>query len=83
MFTSIVSDRFLNFNTRLSNPWTAIDRLSPIRKSDLTNEIKHSFFQAVIVSILLYGCTTRALSKRMEKKLDGKYAKMLRSILNK
>ena len=44
---------------------------------------KRSFFQAAVVSILLYGCTTRTLTKRMEKKLDGNYTIMLRAILNK
>ena len=52
-------------------------------KSDLTDKIKRSFFQAAVVSILLYGCTTWTLTKCMEKKLDGKYARMLRVILNK
>ena len=41
------------------------------------------FFQAAVVSILLYGCTTLTLIKRMEKKLDGNYTGMLRAILNK
>ena len=45
--------------------------------------MKRSFFQAAIVSILLYGCTTWTLTKRMEKKLDGDYTRMLRVILNK
>ena len=45
--------------------------------------MKRSFFQAVIVSILLYGCTTWTLTKRLEKKLDGNYTRMLRAILNK
>ena len=35
------------------------------------------------MSIQLYGCTTWTLTKRMEKKLDGKYARMLRVKLNK
>ena len=35
------------------------------------------------VSILLYGCTTWTLTKRLEKKLDGNYTRMLRAILNK
>ena len=61
----------------------AIDRLSVIWKSDLTDKIKCSFFQAAVVSILLYGCTTWTLTKRMEKKLDGNYTRMLRAILNK
>ena len=45
--------------------------------------MKRSFFQAVVVSILLYGCTTWTLTKRVEKKLDGNYTRMLRAILNK
>ena len=45
--------------------------------------MKRSFFQAVVVSILLYGCTTWTLTKRLEKKLDGNYTRMLRAILNK
>ena len=52
-------------------------------KSDLTDKIKCSFFQAVIVSILLYGSTTWTLTKRLEKKLDGNYTRMLQAILNK
>ena len=42
-----------------------------------------SFFQAAIVSILLYGCTTWTLTKQLEKKLDGNYTRMLWAILNK
>ena len=45
--------------------------------------MKRSFFQATVVSILLYGCTTGTLTKRLEKKLDGNYTRMLRAILNK
>ena len=52
-------------------------------RSDLTDKMKRSFFQAVVVSILLYGCTTWTLTKRLEKKLDGNYTRMLRAILNK
>ena len=48
-----------------------------------TDKMKRSFFQAAIVSILLHGCTTWTLTKRLEKKLDGNYARMLRLILNK
>ena len=44
--------------------------------------MKLSFFQAVIVSILLYGSTTLTLTKWMEKKLDGNYTRILLAILN-
>ena len=59
------------------------DRLSVIWKSDLTDKMKCSFFQAIIVSILLYGCTTWTLRKRLEKQLDSNYTRMLRAILNR
>ena len=45
--------------------------------------MKRSFFQAVVVSILLYGCTTWMLTKQLEKKLDGNYTRMMWARLNK
>ena len=80
---SSVSSTEKDIDTRLTKTWTAIDKLSIIWKSDLTDKIKRSFFQAAVVSILLYGCTTWTLTKRLEKKLDGNYTRMLRAILNK
>ena len=80
---SSVSSTEKDIYTRLTKAWTAIDRLSIIWKSDLTDKMKRSFFQATAVSILLYGCTTWTLTKRLEKKLDGNYTRMLRVILNK
>ena len=35
------------------------------------------------MSILLYGCTAWTLTKRMEKKLEGNYTRILLAILNK
>ena len=72
-----------DIETRLTKAGTAINRLSIIWKSDLTDKMKRSFFQAAVTSILLYGCTTWTLTKRLEKKLDGNYTRMLRAILNK
>ena len=80
---SSVSSTEKDFDTRLTKAWTAINRLSIIWKSDLTDKMKRSFFQAAVVSILLYGCTTWTLIKRLEKKLDGNYTRMLWTILNK
>ena len=80
---SSVSSTEKDIDTRQTKAWTAIDRLSIIWKSDLTDKMKRSFFQAAVVSILLYGCTTWTLTKRLEKKLDGNYIRMLRAILNK
>ena len=50
---SSVSSTEKDIDTRLTKSLIAINRLSVIWKSDL----KCSFFQAAIVSILLYGCT--------------------------
>ena len=46
-------------------------------------KMKRSFFKATVVSILIYRCTTRTLTKRLEKKLDGNYTRMQRAILKK
>ena len=80
---SCVSSTEKDMDTRLTKAWTVIDRLSIIWKSDMTDKMKRSFFQAAVVSILLYGCTTWKLTKRLQKKLDGNYTRMLRAILNK
>ena len=73
-----VSSTKKDIDTRLTKAWTAI-----IWKSDLTDKMKCTFFQAAVVSILLYGCTTWTLTQRLEKKLDGNYTRMLRAILKK
>ena len=80
---SSVSSTETDIDTRLAKAWTAINSLSVIWKSELTYKMKHSFFQAAVVSILLNGCTTWTLTKRMEKKLDGNYTRMLQAILHK
>ncbi len=46
-----------DIDTRLMKAWTAIDKLSVIWKSDMTDKMKRSFFQAAVVSMLLYGST--------------------------
>ena len=78
-----VSSTEKDIDTRLTKVWTAIDKLSIRLKSDLIDKMKRSFFQAAVVSILLYGCTTWTLTKRLEKNLDGNYTIMLRAILCK
>ena len=78
-----VSSTEKDIDTLLTKAWTVIDKLSIIWKSDLTDKMKRSLFQAVLVSILLYGCTTWSLTKRLEKKLNSNYTRMLQAILNK
>ena len=80
---SSVSSTETDIDTRLSKAWTANNRLSVRWKSDRADKMKPSFFQAAIVSILLYGCTTWKQTKRMEEKLDGNYTRLPRTILNR
>ena len=80
---SSVSSTEKDIDTRLTKAWTAIDKLSLIWQPDLADEMKRSFFQAAVVLILQYGCTTWTLTKRLENKLDGNYTRMRRAILNK
>ena len=90
-FSSQARSKYLSFfcltekdiDTRLTKAWTVINRLSILWKSNLIDKMKRSFFQAAVTSILLYGCTTWTLTKRLEKKLDGNYTRMLRAILIK
>ena len=76
---SSVSSTEDDINIWLSKARAAIDRLSILWKSNLSDKIKHNFFQASIVSILLYGRTTWTLTKRIDKMLDEN--SMLRVIL--
>ena len=79
---SSVSSTENDINTRLAKAWSAIYWLSVIWKLYLTDKIKR-FFQAAVISILLYGCTIWTLTKWLEKKLDGNYTRMLWAVLNK
>ena len=63
---SSVSLAKTDINMWLAKAWTAINRLSYGSQTWL---IKWKFFQAVIMLILLYRCTTWTLTKHMEKKL--------------
>ena len=72
-----------DINTWLAKAWAFFERLSIIWKSDLSDEIKRSFFQTTVVSILLYGCTTWTLTKSMEKKFDSNCTRMKRAVLKK
>ena len=80
---SSVSSTEKDIVTRLTKAWTAIDKLSIIWKSNLTDKMKRRLLRVAVVSILLYGCTTWTLTKRLKTKLDGNYTRMLGAILNK
>ena len=79
---SSVSSTETDINTQLAKAWIAIDCLSVIWKSDLSDKIKRSFFPKQWSYQYCYGCTTCTLTKQMEKKLDGNYTRIQRAVLN-
>ena len=78
---SSISSTESDINMHLAKTWTAVNSLSIIWKSDLSDKLKRNFFPAAVVSILLYECTTWRLRKCIEKKLDRNYARMLTSYI--
>ena len=56
--------------------------MDSIWKSSLKRETKLNLFKATVESVLLYGCETWTLNKRLSKSLDGCYTRMLRRVLN-
>ena len=66
--SSVISTE-TDINTRLAKVWTAIDRLSVIWKSDLTNKMKHSFSDQQLCWYCcidaLYGCKLNVWRKSL------------------
>ena len=60
----------------------SIGWLSIIWKSEIAHKKRH-FFQAVVVSIILYGYSTWTMTKHIEEKLDTTYRTMLHDVSNK
>ena len=79
-FDSSISSTESDVNKHIGRAQTAIDRLTTIWKSDLSDKIKREFFHAEDVSVL-YGCTPG--TKQLKKKFDGNYTKILRAVLIK
>ena len=69
-------------NTRIGKAWATVNKLSTIWKSTLPARMKRDFFQATVLTVLLYGCTAWTLTKSLESKIDGNCTRMLRAVLN-
>ena len=73
-----------DIETRLTKAWTAIDIYNIQKYLMLYIYIyMFNFFQAVVMSILLYGFTTWMLTKCMKKNLDSNGTRMLWATLSK
>ena len=49
----------------------------------LPDNMKRNFFRATVESVLIYGSVSWTLTNSLEKRLNGNYTRMLRSILNR
>ena len=78
-----ISQTKIDDNIHIDKKWTPIGELKTVREVERPDRIKRKFFLPVIMLVLLYSCTTWSLRKRLRRKLDGNYTRMLHAILNK
>ena len=71
-----------NANIRIRKALTIVNMLMPMGKSNLSEKIKWEFFQAIAMSVLLYGSTTWTLMICQEKKLEDNIISLILLILN-
>ena len=67
---------------RIGSALSALNKLTPIWKSNLDVSIKREFFRATVESVLSYSSQAWKLSKSLENELNGAYTCMLRAVLN-
>ena len=78
---SLVSSSFEDIKRRIALAWAAVNKLSTIWKSTLSRQFKVKLFSSTVESILLYGCETWTITKKIEKRIDGCYTRLLRTAL--
>ena len=74
---SYISSSEKDFTTRKGMAWSACNDMHNIWSSQLTNEFKMKIFRATVEPILLYGSETWTLSRKLERRLDGTYTRLL------
>ena len=74
---SYISSSEKDFTTRKGMAWSACNDMHKIWSSQLTNEFKIKIFKATVEPIILYGSETWTLSRKLERRLDGTYTRLL------
>ena len=74
---SYISSSDKDFNTRKGMTWSACYDMHKIWSSRLTNDFEIKLFRATVETILLYGSETWRLSRKLERRLDGTYTRLL------
>ena len=62
--------------------WRTCHQMRNIWKSTISRKMKLRLMRTTVESVLLYGCETWTLTKKLLKQLDGTYTRILRMILN-
>ena len=62
--------------------WIALNSMSTVRKSHISDSLKRNFFHATVESVLLYNYEAWSLTSVLERSLNGCYTQMLRAVLN-
>ena len=73
-----ISSSEKDFAIRNGMAWSACNDMHKIWSSQLSNNLTVKVFRATMEPILLYGSETWTLSRKLEKRLDGTYTRLLR-----
>ena len=79
---SFISSSEKDFLTRKGKAWAACNAMNKLWSSCLDRNFKLRIFKTAIEPILLYGSETWTLSKKLEKRLDGTYTRLLMRVQN-
>ena len=79
---SWVDESEKDFNVRKALAWKACNKMHSLWKSNLSTNLKISFFRAAVETILLYGAEGWTLTDKLEARLDGCYTRLLMKALN-
>ena len=69
-----------DIKVRKAKAWSALNKMHVIWKSSMNRNLKIRLFRATVESVLLYGAETWTLNRKLTKKLDGCYTRMLRVV---
>jgi len=79
---SWVDTSYKDLKIRKALAWVAHNKMDKIWKSTLKRDTKINLFRATVQYVLLYGCETWTLNKKLNKSLDGCYTRLLRKAQN-
>jgi hypothetical protein len=79
---SLIIDREAEFLRRKSGAWAALKQFKPIWRSTLSIGHKKTVFDALVVSIYMYGMETWSIGTKLLAKITGTYTQMVRFVKN-